>query len=393
MEHIQYTIVALPYRPTVEQQKTAQFAAVSSLLGPQLGPAVRLLPMPQLKVGTLDSLIEASDDLGRLDAILEAVSFRLCTIVEEVAGVPRAVAATIRQTGSAHGTPCDHVLKEIAWNTTTYDPSESIPSLCRKFGQVAQAAEERTRGILTEYAETKNKLANAQRKFAGNLSMKPIKEPVDAWCKSLGIPKPWDTDFFTTMFIAIPTGDPLQRWQTSYASINDFVVPQSSYVLAADKEYTLVTLVCFKKVVEDVKTHCRRNKFFIREYAHTDDISVADFEALQVKAKQEREKLAVLLSQQFSHCFTAWVHVKVARVFVEAHLKFGAAAHFVPVMLAVDDKREVEIRSRLDAAYKEILYTFAIHSEAGTSHGGDGGALVVDAPYVCLKVGNILKLR
>lgn len=393
---LHYTMLALPYRPNIEFQRAAQFQALDPLLGPTLTPALRLMPLPNLKVGTLDSLIEASDELARLDPLLEGISFRLCSIVEEVGGFSRTAAAMVRTTNSSHGTSCDHLLKEFTWLSTAYDPSEPISTLCRKFSQVAQSAEERTKGILMDFSEMKNKLVNAQRKFTGSLQVKPIKEYVDAWCRQVGIAKPWDTDFFVTLFVVVPNGEALQRWQSSYASINTFVVPQSSYVLATDKDFTLVSLVCFKKVVEDVKTFIRKAKFFLREYTGQDDMTTAEYEQLQQKARQEKDKLAVYLSQQFSQCYIAWLHVKVARMFVEAHLKLGVTANFVPIILAVDEKKELEIKTKLDNTYKDFSNPFAVTAMDAGAAGGHhevAGALVMDLAYVWLKVNNILRTR
>ena len=81
----QFTFVGLPFQGDSDLQRASQFQKLQSSLGP-LGPVLRNVMIPQLRVGTLDSLVEASDDLARLDPSLETTVFRLAALIEDFAG-------------------------------------------------------------------------------------------------------------------------------------------------------------------------------------------------------------------------------------------------------------------------------------------------------------------
>jgi V-type H+-transporting ATPase subunit C len=384
-----YTLVSVPFRSTGEQQRSAQFANLQSALGAHLGPVARLFMIPNLKVGTLDSLLEASDELQKLDPQLEGSCFKLAGILEDVSGSARQAATMLRINPQSNDVSSDYFLKDFSWNSAMYDPKESISNLLQKFAHVVSGAEERTRQSLTDYSELKNKLINAGRRNTGSLAVRPIGDLVKKWCHAQGLSAPVDSEFLVTLFVAVPKSH-YEEWGKTYTKLHDFVVPKSSTVVASDNEIVLCSLVVFKKAAEDVKLQCRKLKYVVRDVVGGEELSENEVVELEKKAAADKAKLTLLLAQQYTHCFVAWIHAKAVRVFVESMLRFGLPPKFVPVLIAADAKKEDDIRSKLAQLYQDYANKYQKGEEGGVV---DAGALVHDYPYVCLKVANILKAR
>lgn len=383
-----FTLVSVPFRASGEQQRSSQFAQLQAALGP-LGPVARLFMIPNLKVGTLDSLLEASDELTKLDPQLEGTCFKLAGILEDVSGSSRANVTMLRVNPQSNDVASDYFLKDFSWNSAMYDPKESISSLLSKFAHVVSGADERTRASLTEFAELKNKLASAARRNAGTLGVRPIGDVVRSWCHAQGMSEPVESEFLTTIFVAVPKAQQ-DDFNAKYPSFHEFVVPKSGSVVSSDSEFILNAVVVFKKVAEDFKIQCRKHKFMVRDLTTGDDLSAEETGELERKVATDKSKLTLLLAQQFTHCYVAWVHAKAVRVFVESMLRFGLPPKFVPVIIAADAKKEDEVRAKLTTLYADYANKFQKGEEGGVV---DAGALQHEFPFVSLKVTNILKAR
>lgn len=402
-----FTFVGLPFRGDTDLQRASQFQRVQAQLGP-LGALLRSVMIPQLKVGTLDSLVEASDDLARLDPSLESVVFRLAALIEEISGSSRSQATMLHLTAQAQRVAAEYYLKEFesfGWNTASFDTKDGIPALVQRFQQVLSSSEERSRGILTEYNDARNRLQNFGRRAQGNLSSIPIKDHVDQWLVRQGLSAPTETDFLTTLFIAVPVSEQ-DRFLNEYSHFHDYVVPRSSSLVAADNDFALFAIVCFKKVADDVKQKCRNHRYSIREVASADDMNPDVVFKLKEKVAHDKDRLSVILSQQYTQCFIAWVHLKCVRLFVESVLKFGVPVRFIPAIIATDAQREEQILSALEKIYADHVpqsaATTGISEEAVAARnaklvtlggGLDNATLQADGAFVILKVTNVLKSR
>jgi V-type H+-transporting ATPase subunit C len=106
----------------------------------------------------------------------------------------------------------------------------------------------------------------------------------------------------------------------------DNVVPGSAKRLAADSEYVLMSVVLFKKGVDDFKAACRQERYTVRSHEFTPDEEKATKDANKKIEKKHRQLFGHLLiwpKTYFSDLFAAWVHIKVMRCFVEAVLRYG----------------------------------------------------------------------
>ncbi|KAG5481025.1 hypothetical protein LSCM1_06701 [Leishmania martiniquensis] len=374
-----FIILALPYlQQSQDTLQSAQYEALVRQMGP-LGQAFRHFVIPSLKVGTLDSLMEASDELAKLDPVMENTVHKLVGLMEETSGKPRSVVTTFRINQTQEMSAAGYI-KNFLWSSVQFDPKEAIHNIIEKFVRINATADERVRVMLVEYNDTRNKLIAANRKGEGNLSVRPIRELVSLYNREYQCFV--DTELLVTVFVAVPLAAQ-KEWLATYWKMNEYVCPQSNRVVAEDKEYVLNSVVMFRKVMDDVKAACRKKRYVIREVEGTDDLSSAELRKLQQKAEKEKKALYTLLWQQYCTCYVAWIHLKAVRVFIEALLKFGLPPRFIAVVLQVPADKEVEIRKRIAQVYPDLTTPLANDGFIDT------GALQQEYPYVSLKVTNV----
>lgn len=376
-----FVVLALPYlQQSQDSLQSAQYEALVRQMGP-LGQTFRNFVIPSLKVGTLDSLMEASDELAKLDPLMENTVQKLIGLMEETSGKPRSIVTTFRINQTQEMSPAGYI-KNFLWSSAQFDPKDTIQNLIEKFAQINATADERVRVMLGEYNDTRNKVTAANRKGEGNLSIRPIRELVTIYNRDHQCFV--DTDLLVTIFVAVPVAGQ-KEWLDTYWKMNEYVCPQSNRVVAEDKEYVLNSIVVFRKVMDDVKTTCRKKRYVVREVEGTDDLSSAELKELQQKAEKEKKALYTLLWQQYCTCYVAWIHLKAVRVFVESLLKFGLPPRFIAVVLQVPADKEIEIRKRIAQIYPDLTTPLANDTVV------ESGALQQEYPYVSLKVANVQK--
>nr|CCC94384.1 unnamed protein product [Trypanosoma congolense IL3000] len=375
-----FLLLGLPFLPTGADLSSVQYKNLVSLLGP-VGKAAHPFSVPNLKVGTLDSLIEASDELSRLDAQVESSLQKQIAMMEEICEKPRDVVTVLRINQGQGVSPATFV-KNFQWSTSQFDVNESILALVEKLVHFFSSTEERVRMVMTMYNDTRNKLSTLTRKTQGNLSVRPIKELVSA--KHRVKPFLVDTELLVNLFVAVPLGSK-EEWLSDYWSLNEFVCPKSNHIIAEDSEFVLNSIVVFRRVVEDVKLACRKKRYVVRDFDAADEPSIGDFNEFVEKAKCERKNLSSLIQQQYTACFVGWVHLKAVRLFVESLLKFGLPPRCISMVLQVDNNKELEIRKKINQLYPDLSTPFS--NVAST----EDGALQYEYPYVSLKMTNIQK--
>jgi V-type H+-transporting ATPase subunit C len=378
MSDLNYYLIALPFNEQGTQKAQQQYDMIRSQLDLPKEAQMSLFEIPALKVGTLDTLMDASDDLTRVDPQLETTTGKLLQYLEEIKGQSRSEVAKVRP-----DTSCDQYLSSFKWDDKRYDLREPTKALVDRIsGEVVQL-EDKVRTKLTEYNEAKKKLGQAQRRETGNLTIKPIAGVVSQFYKQkFGDEKPIDTEYLTTLFIVVPNGQQ-EDWQKLYWSLGglEFIIPGSSLVVAKDADYTLNNVVLFKKFLDDYKKECRKKKWVVRDTLTSEDTVGAEMEGLQSSTDEFRAQLIRMLDSSFSECFQAYLHIKALRVFVESVLKYGLPPRFCTIAFRVTEKQERVIRSKLRTGY---AFLQSKYEEAP-----DAGALQNEFPYVSLRLLNV----
>uniref|UniRef100_A0A2K6KWW4 V-type proton ATPase subunit C n=1 Tax=Rhinopithecus bieti TaxID=61621 RepID=A0A2K6KWW4_RHIBE len=341
--------------------------------------------IPDFKVGTLDSLVGLSDELGKLDTFAESLDRG--------------------RRAQAHVLKCVCILPvdltsfvtHFEWDMAKYPAKQPLVSvvdtIAKQLAQIEMDLKSRT----AAYNTLKTNLENLEKKFMGNLFTRTLSDIVSKEDFVL------DSEYLITLLVIVPKPN-YSQWQKTYESLSDMVVPRSTKLITEDKEGGLFTVTLFRKVIEDFKTKAKENKFTVREFYYDEK-----------EIKREREEMARLLSDKkqqyqtscvalkkgsstfpdhkvkvtplgnpdrpaagqtdreresegegegpllrwlkvnFSEAFIAWIHVKALRVFVESVLRYGLPVNFQAVLLQPLKKSSTKrLREVLNSVFRHL---------------------------------------
>ncbi|XP_073905277.1 V-type proton ATPase subunit C 2 isoform X5 [Castor canadensis] len=299
--------------------------------------------IPDFKVGTLDSLVGLSDELGKLDTFAESLIRRMAQSVVDVMEDSK---GKVHENLLANGVDLTSFVTHFEWDMAKYPAKQPLVSvvdtLAKQLAQIEMDLKSRT----AAYSALKMNLENLEKKSTA-LALTVCLRSV---CKGSGMlmPQPGavvasggnlftrtlsdivskedfvlDSEYLITLLVIVPKPSYAQ-WQKTYESLSDMVVPRSTKLIAEDNEGGLFTVTLFRKVIDDFKTKAKENKFTVREFYYDEK-----------EIKREREEMTRLLSDKkqqygpllrwlkvnFSEAFIAWIHIKALRVFVESVLR------------------------------------------------------------------------
>ncbi|XP_030167507.1 V-type proton ATPase subunit C 2 isoform X5 [Lynx canadensis] len=305
-------------------------------------------PIPDFKVGTLDSLVGLSDELGKLDTFAESLIKRMAQSVVEVMEDSK---GKVPENLLANGVDLTSFVTHFEWDMAKYPAKQPLVSvvdtLAKQLAQIETDLKSRT----AAYNTLKTNLENLEKKSMGNLFTRTLSDIVSKEDFVL------DSEYLVTLLVIVPKPSYAQ-WQKTYESLSDMVVPRSTKLIAEDNEGGLFTVTLFRKVIDDFKTKAKENKFTVREFYYDEK-----------EIKREREELSRLLSDKkqqygpllrwlkvnFSEAFIAWIHIKALRVFVESVLRYGLPVNFQAVLLQPHKKSSTKrLREVLNSVFRHL---------------------------------------
>ncbi|XP_055481428.1 V-type proton ATPase subunit C 2 isoform X4 [Psammomys obesus] len=304
--------------------------------------------IPDFKVGTLDSLVGLSDELGKLDTFAESLIKRMAQSVVEVMEDSKGKA---QENLLANGVDLTSFVTHFEWDMAKYPAKQPLVSvvdtLAKQLAQIETDLKSRT----AAYSVLKANLENLEKKSTGNLFTRTLSDIVSKEDFVL------DSEYLITLLVIVPKSSYAQ-WQKTYESLSDMVVPRSTKLIAEDNEGGLFTVTLFRKVIEDFKVKAKENKFIVREFYYDEK-----------EIKREREEMTRLLSDKkqqygpllrwlkvnFSEAFIAWIHIKALRVFVESVLRYGLPVNFQAVLLQPHKKSATKrLREVLNSVFRHL---------------------------------------
>nr|XP_007969683.2 V-type proton ATPase subunit C 2 isoform X1 [Chlorocebus sabaeus] len=304
--------------------------------------------IPDFKVGTLDSLVGLSDELGKLDTFAESLIRRMAQSVVEVMEDSKGKA---QEHLLANGVDLTSFVTHFEWDMARYPAKQPLVSvvdtIAKQLAQIEMDLKSRT----AAYNTLKTNLENMEKKSMGNLFTRTLSDIVSKEDFVL------DSEYLITLLVIVPKPN-YSQWQKTYESLSDMVVPRSTKLITEDKEGGLFTVTLFRKVIEDFKTKAKENKFTVREFYYDEK-----------EIKREREEMARLLSDKkqqygpllrwlkvnFSEAFIAWIHIKALRVFVESVLRYGLPVNFQAVLLQPLKKSSTKrLREVLNSVFRHL---------------------------------------
>ncbi|KAI6187523.1 V-ATPase subunit C [Aphelenchoides besseyi] len=304
--------------------------------------------VPDLKVGTLDQLVGLSDDLAKLDSAAEQTTRKLVQYFAEVLEEEREKLMDNLVVGNKD---MHTYVTRFQWEGAKYPLKQSLKMLSEIIGkvQITQIDNDLKAKALT-YNNLKNTLASIDRKATGSLITKDLSDLVkaDDFVQN--------SEYLQTIVVVVPKTQ-TKEWESSYSTFADMVVPQSAKRITEDQEHALYTVTLFKKVIDEYKANCRERKYIVRDFVYDEQTLKAsknDRDKLVQEKQRQYAPLVRWLKINFGEIFSAYIHVKALRVFVESVLRFGLPVNFQAAVMEPHKGNQKKLRSELNKLYGHL---------------------------------------
>eukprot|EP00540_Astrosyne_radiata_P010515 CAMPEP_0116845764 /NCGR_PEP_ID=MMETSP0418-20121206/13458_1 /TAXON_ID=1158023 /ORGANISM="Astrosyne radiata, Strain 13vi08-1A" /LENGTH=419 /DNA_ID=CAMNT_0004476931 /DNA_START=45 /DNA_END=1304 /DNA_ORIENTATION=+ len=350
--------------------------------------------VPSLTVGTLDTLMNLSDELVKTDAVVESIVRKVEKTAVEFLGKKS-------NELSIGGVPSARYIQQFAWDYAKYPNRRPLKELVSLITGGVSAIDEELKQLSGAYTEKVTTMQDAQRRKMGNLLVCDLNDVLtEEVMKDIQV---YDTEYLKTLFIAIPKG--LDKFETSIYKLGSKlvgyggpdwsrdpsrlgepisfgsqidrhqkrgtpVVPGSLQKVKEDSESILYAITILKgqyeagyyegdefmpgnKVdfVEAFEKICRDKRYVVRDFKYDPtqaSKSSQALEQLQVEVDGMRSGLMRWCKTHFGEVFVAWMHIKVIRVFVESVLRYGLPVDFTAVLYKSKPGKESQLTNALD---------------------------------------------
>ena len=148
-------------------------------------------------VGTLDSLMTLSDDLGKTDSIIESIVRKVEKSSMELAG-KKATELTVG------GVPSTRYIQQFAWDYAKYPNRRPLKELVSLISSGVSAIDEELKQLSNSYGDKQAALQDAKRKKGGNLMTVDLNDVLEE--KVVKNLKIFDTEYLKTVFVAVAKG-------------------------------------------------------------------------------------------------------------------------------------------------------------------------------------------
>lgn len=199
-----YWVVGVPTEGNASQTENKLVRGVQGLVHSN-NP--RKFQVPDLKVGTMDTLMAMSDDLAKYDVQIEQIVKKLFRAFYELqkskpddenkaGGRPEAASAPIELLVDQKDTPNQYV-ETFVWNDRRFPPHATLRDLSDMMMKDSLKADDELKQYLSSYNEVRLVLEGMDRKEGGSLLVKPLTTLVD--------PKYLiDTEHLTSLLLVVP---------------------------------------------------------------------------------------------------------------------------------------------------------------------------------------------
>ncbi|CAH0513705.1 unnamed protein product [Peronospora belbahrii] len=368
---------------------------------------VRVELPSDLLVGTLDSLMALSDELSRVDMVVESVVRKIERQFRELNKSDQVL--------TVDGVPVERYLSFFSWDEAKHPHRRPLPEIVSIIQSSVGKIEEELKQLSTHFAEKKQQLNGLQRKKGGNLMVANLNDVLTP--DIVSTTDFLNTEYLQTLVVVVPKSLE-EQWLLEYAQIGDQiaeygpsssrgnvrgppVVPGSSRKLMEEGDSAVYTVTLLKgqyqpgfvdkegnyepgttlDYIEDFKKRAKEKRFIVREFNFDPTSHASNEEAIaemEVEVDQLWSALIRWCKAHFGETFIAWMHIKVIRVFVESVLRYGLPVNFVILMYKPHDGKEKKLRSMLSKKYAHLQPAQFSGLEEGTS----GSSQVEYFPYV-----------
>lgn len=304
--------------------------------------------LPELKVGTLDTLILLSDELAKADNYGESIVRKVANYTLDVLdGNKQQMVENL--TLSNNQQPNLWTAKNFKWAAERYPSRTALPELLKvintSLSEIDQALKKRS----TAYNGVRSKLAQMEKKSTASLVTRPLNDLVKPSHLVQG------SEYLETLFVVVPLRNE-EEWVKSYENLCDKIVPRSSEKVMEDQEHALFTITMFRLAIPEFKTECSKRRYIVREFTYSEETIKSDKEQVTALEAEKRKTYPVLfkwLKVNFAEAYQAWIHIKALRIFVESVLRYGLPVNFRAAIL-IPGKNQKRLRDKLNQIFEPL---------------------------------------
>jgi len=340
MNTTEYWLISAPGEKTCQQT----FDKLNQATSKQQLSSNWKFHIPDLKVGTLDQLVGLSDDLGKLDSFVEQITRKVANYLGDVLEDQR---DKLGENLLANGVDLATYLTQFRWDMAKYPIKQSLKNLSDIISKQVSQIETDLKTKAAAYNSLKSNLQSIEKKQVGSLVTRNVADLVKKEHFVL------DSEYLVTLLVVVPLSN-INDWNNKYEKLTDMIVPRSSQLIYQDNDHALLSVSCFHKVVDEFKQKARENKFLVRDFTYDEEQLKSgknELTKLHTDKKKQFGPLVRWLKVNFGESFTAWIHVKALRVFVESVLRFGLPVNFQGMVMLPQKKQIKKLRETLNDLY------------------------------------------
>ncbi|KAK9811116.1 hypothetical protein WJX73_003699 [Symbiochloris irregularis] len=333
--------------------------------------------LPNLKVGTLDSLMVLSDDLVKVNGAVEAVVNK---IRRQLFDMQASGNSGDREEVTVEGLPPDEFLERFTWNEAKYPPRRPLKETVNTITETVQKLEDDLKTRMSEYNQLKGQMGALMRKQGGNLAVRDLGEFV----KKQDVVS---TENLTTVF-AVVSKYSKAEWLKCYETLVEYVVPRSAKQVAEDNEYAVFRVFLFRRVVDQFKHEARQRGYQVRDYEFSEERQNSQdqsSQALKHDAEEKRSQLEQWSSTAYGEAFSAWIHICAIRLFTESILRYGVPPEFLTALVKPNAKTTTKLRKLLASMFASESAKEFFDGDAG-ANAAVAGAETEMHPYVSFTI-------
>lgn len=219
-------------------------------------------------------------------------------------------------------------VKSFQWNVLKYRTDYTVGEVAETLIKEAQQIDNLIKARMATYNQAKSAVTAVERKNAGTLITKDLGDYLtkDDFVQS---------EMMATLLVIVHKINK-NKWESNYERLSEMVVPRSSRFIVEEGDHSLYTVTVFNKVKDEFVKNASSEGFVIREYVYDAEritLSKETNVAMQSDLKAQWNSLVRLLKTNFGELFSAWVHLKVLRLFVESVLHYGLPPFFLALIL------------------------------------------------------------
>ncbi len=271
------------------------------------------VPATTLRVGTLDSLMQLSDDIVKMDAAAEAATFKL---YKQYADLTDNAAPSVLGVDAL-----TYATKQWEWDEAKFQLKSPLRELAESISGRVAALDEELKAKVLELNAIKGAITANERKTQGNLMVRGLGDLV-------GEDDLVETEYMTTLLLVVPKAA-VKDFVGSYHKMADFVVPLSGKLLSEDAEFALFSVTVMKKCVAQFKESAREKRVSVRDYVHDPNKQIEESLKQQTDEREYmrlKEMLLTWCSINYAEAFMMQMHLKAIRLFVESVLRYGLSS-------------------------------------------------------------------